>query len=217
MIEGVHHIGMSVASLEAALRFWCGAWGGLRGGRCGYCGGRLEPDLVAAELGGAAVAVLALFAGHGWVGVLALAVFGWCLLLLALLDARHFWLPDAITLPLCLAGMVSAIVAPFPSLEARLAGVILGYGSLALLRWAYGRLRGHEGLGAGDAKLLAAIGAWLGAAALPGVVLGAALLGLGWVGLARALGREIDSRTRIPLGTTLAIAALVALPFATHP
>jgi leader peptidase (prepilin peptidase)/N-methyltransferase len=189
----------------------------LQGGRCRTCRGRLEIDLLVAEAGGAAVAMLAVLAGHGWAGTAALALFGWCLLLLALLDARHFWLPDAITLPLCLAGLATTSVTAYPALDARLLGAVCGYGSLALLRWAYTRLRGHEGLGAGDAKLLAAIGAWLGVAALPGVVLMAALLGLGWVGLAQARGLAVGRSTRIPLGTALAMAALLAVPFATHP
>ena len=186
--------------------------------RCGQCRARLPIDLVLAELGGAIVAVIALHVAHDATRALTLGVFGWSLLLLALLDARHFWLPDAITLPLCLAGLACMLVLPGPPVpEAvvfdRMAGAVLGFASLALVRLTYRALRGREGLGGGDPKLLAAIGAWLGATALPGIVLGATLLALGWVLVMRLRGNAVDAATAIPLGTPLAIAAVAAIPF----
>jgi leader peptidase (prepilin peptidase)/N-methyltransferase len=187
-------------------------------GRCVWCRAPLPGDLLLAELGGAAIAWLAVIRGSDLRGaypaaILALAGFGWALLLLALLDARHLWLPDAITLPLALAGLAAAAILPEPTLAARLAGAVLGYGALEGLRRAYRWWRGREGLGGGDPKLLAAIGAWLGVGALPGVVLIAALAGLAWAGLERWRGRPAGGTIPVPLGTSLAASALLWLAF----
>jgi leader peptidase (prepilin peptidase)/N-methyltransferase len=191
----------------------------LQRGRCVRCRAALPADLLLAELGGAGIAGLAFTRATGLAGsnlpeMAALALFGWALLLLALLDARHLWLPDAITLPLALSGLAAAAILPEPPLVARVAGAALGYVALEGLRRAYRAWRGHEGLGRGDAKLLAAIGAWLGAAALPGVVFVAALLGLAWAGLERLRGRPAGGPVPIPLGTSLALSALLWLAFA---
>ncbi len=186
----------------------------LQRGRCVWCRARLPGDLLLAELGGAGIAVLALTGATDASGMVALAMFGWALLLLALLDARHLWLPDAITLPLAIAGLAAAAILPEPTLESRLIGALLGYGALEGLRRGYRKLRGREGLGGGDPKLLGAIGAWLGAAALPGVVLIAALIGLAWAGAERMRGRPAGGLVPIPLGTALAGSALLWLAFA---
>ncbi len=186
----------------------------LQRGRCGWCRARLPIDLLLAELSGAAIAGIALVRAPDLASMAALAIFGWALLLLALLDARHLWLPDAITLPLAVAGLAVAALLPEPTLAARLAGALLGFAALEGLRRAYRAWRGREGLGGGDPKLLAAIGAWLGAASLPGVVLVAALLGLAWAGLERLRGRPSGGGVPIPLGTALAVSALLWLAFA---
>lgn len=193
-------------------------------GRCAWCRAKLPVDLLLAELAGAGIAGLAWARASEWpgprplagvvLGVAALAVFGWAMLLLAMLDARHLWLPDAITVPLALAGLAAAAVLPEPALASRIAGAVLGYAALEGLRRAYRRWRGREGLGGGDPKLLAAIGAWLGAAALPGVVLIAALGGLSWAGLERLRGRPMDGAVPIPLGTALSVSALLWLALA---
>ncbi len=180
--------------------------------RCSRCGAALSIDLLLAELGGGVVALLALHSGESVAAMAALAVLGWSLLLLALLDARHLWLPDALTVPLCLAGLASAAVLPALTLPERLVGAAAGFVSLELVRRAYRWLRGREGLGGGDPKLLAAIGAWLGAPALPMIVLCAALLGLGWAGLLVLRKAAIDGATPLPLGTLLALTAMAAVP-----
>jgi leader peptidase (prepilin peptidase)/N-methyltransferase len=189
----------------------------LQRGRCTRCRASLPVDLLLAELGGGASVWLALTHADNLPGVAALALFGWVLLLLAFLDARHFWLPDRLTLPLALAGLGAAVVLPEPTLAARIAGAALGYITLESLRRAYRAVRGREGLGGGDPKLLAAIGAWLGAASLPVVVLVAALLGLAWAAIERVRGRPIGAAVPIPLGTALAISAMLWLIFAPMP
>lgn len=185
----------------------------MQSGRCRWCGVPLPADLWLGELGGGVVAMLALSCGESGAAIAVLAVFGWALLLLALLDARHLWLPDAVTLPLCIAGLASAALLPAPPLPERILGAALGYASLELVRRTYCLLRGREGLGGGDPKLLAAIGAWLGATALPLIVLCAALLGLIWAGILTMRKTGIDNATPLPLGAFLAVTAICAMPF----
>lgn len=129
------------------------------------------------------------------------------LLLIAVIDAEHFWLPNILTLPLGAAGLAaSAFIGPGSFVD-HLIGAVLGFAVLAGLAALYKRLRGRDGLGGGDARLLAAIGAWVGWAGLPSVVVWASLAGLSWV-LARIVTRRAPSLdTALPYGTYLAIGA----------
>ena len=170
-------------------------------GRCRSCGGRIDRHHFWVELAAAAIGAVSLV--PGWQG-LAGALFGWVLLTLALLDVEHFWLPDRLTLPLLLVGL---IIANEPPLIHRLIGAAAGYAVLALIALTYRAARGREGLGGGDPKLLAAIGAWLGWQALPFVLLAASLTGLGWAGIAALRGRAMSGQDRLPLGTLMAVAA----------
>jgi len=182
-------------------------------GRCAWCRVPLPADLWLGELGGGIAAVIAVTHGGDVPGIAALALFGGALLLLAQLDARHLWLPDAMTLPLIVLGLAAGWVLSDPDLPQRATGAALGWAALEAMRRSYRRWRGREGLGGGDPKLLGAIGAWLGIAALPGVVLIAALGGLGWAGWQAARGRQAGGATPIPLGTMLSLAALGWLAF----
>ncbi len=96
------------------------------------------------------------------------AVFGWLLLFGITLDARHFWLPDRLTAGLGVAGLAANALGVGPGLGDALAGAAAGFVALWLVARVYRTMRGREGLGGGDPKFLAAIGAWLGWAALPG-------------------------------------------------
>jgi leader peptidase (prepilin peptidase) / N-methyltransferase len=130
--------------------------------------------------------------------------FALALVLLSAIDLRTFRLPDALTLPLCLAGIVLAGALGWDSYAWRVASALIGFGSTYLVACAYERLRGLSGLGLGDAKLLAASGAWLGAQALPAVVLyacGAALLA---IGVAYLRNHPLDRTTKLPFGPFLA-------------
>jgi len=189
----------------ATLRAWelvpLASYLALRG-RCARCAGAIDPRQPLAELGGLCVGAAALAVAPGWTG-LAGALFGWALLALALLDAGHFWLPDKITLPLAAGGLALGL----GDITDRLIGLGAGWLSLTLISLAYARARGRVGLGAGDAKLFAAIGAWLGWRDLPTVLLVASLAGLAWALAARLRGKAISAATRLPLGTLLALAA----------
>ncbi len=175
-------------------------------GRCRRCGAAIDPRHLWVELAAASIGAVALIA-HPGVGGFASALFGWWLLILAALDAEHHWLPDRLTLPLIPAGLLVALGGVGPSIDARLIGAAAGYASLALLAWTYRRLRGRVGLGGGDPKLFAAIGAWLGWTQLPFVLLGAGLLGLAALLLVRLRGGTVAGTDRLPLGTLMALAA----------
>lgn len=178
-------------------------------GRCSQCGHRIDRALPLTELAAATIGGVALALQPGLAGAAA-AVFGWGLLILALFDARSFWLPDRVTLPLLGAGLAAGLAGVAPDVTTRLIGAAAGFGMLALVAWGYRRVRGRDGLGGGDAKLFGAIGAWLGWAPLPWVLFGAALLGIGWVAALQLRGRRWAATDRLPFGCALALAAYVA-------
>ena len=132
-------------------------------------------------------------------------VLGWALLALAWIDGRHFRLPDALTLPLLLLGLGSAwLLEPWRLTDCAL-GAMAGYAAFRLIGWGYATWRGQDGLGQGDAKLLAAGGAWVGWEDLSWVVLLAALAGIAWVGVGTLRGARVTARTRVPFGPFLAL------------
>lgn len=145
----------------------------------------------------------------GWTAVFAITLLlAWALLTLAAIDILAFRLPDALTLPLAAAGLVVALILP-NDIWAHVAGAIIGYGTFAAIGWGFARIRGHEGLGLGDAKLAAAAGAWLGWAPLPSVVLIACAAGFLWVGVMAMVRGRTALGQRIPFGVALAIAIWV--------
>jgi leader peptidase (prepilin peptidase) / N-methyltransferase len=177
-------------------------------GRCRYCGqplGWFYPGIELAALGVALTAVL-IDGGQGaWVDCL----LGWWLLALGWIDLRSWLLPDVLTLPLIIAGLAASFVFDPDQLTQRALGAALGYLSLAAIAALYRALRGREGLGGGDAKLLAAAGAWLGAAALPQVILLAALSALAAAASLRLAGIRLGRYSALPFGPFLALAIWV--------
>ena len=188
------------------------SWLVLRG-RCRYCGGAVGAYYPLVELAALAVAALAVAVESGPF-VFITCCLGWALLVLALCDLRAFLLPDAIVLPLIPCGLaVAAFIAPEPGrtgaaiAEAHVIGAALGYGVFTALGWAYRALRKREGLGAGDAKLMAAAGAWLGWQPLPLLVMLAAGTALAGALLAhRTLALGSLRMQKVPLGAPLAAA-----------
>lgn len=173
------------------------------GGRCRTCRApipRRYPLIEGACLGIGAWAALVVAGPQGLVA----AAFGWWLLLIAAIDAERFWLPDVLTLPLLLAGLVAALAFD-PHWTDRLIGAVAGFAVLQLLAFAYRRVRGREGLGGGDPRFLGAIGAWVGWQGLPSVLLIAAAAGLVWA-LVLSRGRPAAD-LRIPFGTALSAGA----------
>ncbi len=177
-------------------------------GRCGHCAAALGATTPLIEFGALLVAVWAAAVLDGWL-VWASCVLGWALLALAAIDWRDLVLPDEATLPLIPAGIaVAYFVAPGLPV-AHMSGAIAGFAVFVLVRGAYRRLRGREGLGLGDAKLLAAAGAWVGWVGLPSVVLIAATAALA-VALAQGLaGRRVGADQTVPFGSYLALATWI--------
>lgn len=176
-------------------------------GRAGCCGAvidRLHPiaELLAAGIGAASLAI----APDPWQAA-AGALFGWLLLALALLDARHGWLPDRLNLALAAAGLITGLADVPPALSDRLIGGAAGFLLFAIIRRGYRLLRHREGMGGGDVKLFGAIGLWLGWQMLPMVLLGAALAGLAWSLVWFIAGRRLTTTSSVPFGVFLAIAA----------
>jgi leader peptidase (prepilin peptidase)/N-methyltransferase len=181
------------------------SWAASRG-RCRTCSAPIAPDHVAIELAATVLGAVALVAHPGSTGIVT-ALFGWWLLLIAALDAKHQWLPDRLTLPLIPAGLAVAMVGIGPDWPERAIGAATAFAVLAGIALGYRRLRGRDGLGGGDPKLLAGLGAWLGWQQLPPVLIGAGLLGLVALLLKRVRGEKIAPTDRLPLGTLMALAA----------
>jgi leader peptidase (prepilin peptidase) / N-methyltransferase len=175
-------------------------------GRCRQCDARIDRRHIAVEIAAALIGLVALLA-HPLPLAAISALLGWWLLLIAMLDLEQQWLPNRLTLPLIPLGLATAGAGFGPPLIDRAAGAAIGWLVLALIAWSYRRLRGRDGMGGGDPKLFAAIGAWLGVWQLPFVLLGAGLAGLAAILLMRLRGESVDATTRLPLGTLMAVAA----------
>ena len=185
------------------------SWLALRG-KCRHCGTRISARYPIIELlTGALSGYAAYHFGFGWAGLGAL-VFVWALVALAFIDLDTTFLPDAITLPLVWAGLLLNLRETFVPLPAAVIGAVAGYLCLWTVYWGFKLLTGKEGMGYGDFKLLAAIGAFVGWKLLPIVILLSsvvgAVVGVGLIVLARhARG------TPIPFGPYLAAAGILAL------
>lgn len=179
-------------------------------GKCRHCGVRISGLYPGLEAVTAALSVLTVATlGLGWAAAAALLLV-WALLALTWIDAREQLLPDAITLPLLWLGLLVNIAGTFVALEDAVLGAVLGYGVLWAIYWVFKWLTGKEGMGHGDFKLLAALGAWMGWAAVPWVVFVGALLGSVF-GLAQVAWRRRDFQKPMAFGPFLAIAAWVLL------
>jgi len=137
-------------------------------------------------------------------------IFAWAMVALSFIDLDTFYLPDNITLPLLWAGLLFNAAGVFTDLHSAIFGAVAGYIALWSVYWIFKLATGKEGMGYGDFKLLAAIGAWLGWKMLPLVILLSslvgALVGIGLIAFARH-GRNVP----IPFGPYLAAAGLIAL------
>ena len=187
------------------------SWIALRG-RCRYCGGRIAARYPIVEALAAALGLVVLEAwGLQWITV-GWLFFAWSLIALAFIDRETQLLPDQITLPLLWGGLIAAVLFDHVTPVDAIVGAALGYAVLWALYWAFKGVTGREGMGHGDFKLLAAIGAWLGWPALPAVVLIASTLGLAWavVAIVRKTMRRQDP---MPFGPFLAAGGWLGLVF----
>ena len=187
------------------------SWLALRG-RCRACKAPISPRYPVVELVAGALAVAAVWQfGAGWKGLAACA-FLWTLLALAFIDADTQLLPDDLTLPLLWGGLVANLFGLFVPLASAVIGAVAGYLVLWAVYWLFKLVRGKEGMGYGDFKLLAALGAWLGWPMLPQIVLVSSVLGaVGGILMIVLKGR--DKAVPLPYGPWLAGAGAVALFF----
>ena len=185
------------------------SWLALRG-KCRGCGNGISARYPAVEiLTGVLSAYIAWHFGFGVAAAGAL-LFTWAMIALAFIDLDTFYLPDDITLPLLWLGLMFNLDAIYVALPSAVIGAVSGYLSLWSVYWVFKWATGKEGMGYGDFKLLAAIGAWLGWTMLPLTILLSslvgAIIGIGMIVFA-GKGRSVP----IPFGPYLAIAGLIAL------
>jgi leader peptidase (prepilin peptidase)/N-methyltransferase len=175
------------------------------GGRCRYCKTSISIQYPLVELlSGLASAVIVWKFGPSWPAVAGL-VFTWMLIALAGIDFRTQYLPDQLNYPLLWLGLLLSLVAMFVSPNTAILGAAIGYLSLWSVYWLFKLLTGKEGMGYGDFKLLAALGAWMGPTALLPVILLSSFIGAIVGGSMIALhkhGRDIP----MPFGPFIAAA-----------
>lgn len=179
-------------------------------GKCSQCKAGISirypiVELVTALLSLAIIVQFGLSAAGGLALLLT-----WCLIALTMIDTDTQLLPDNITLPLVWIGLIANHYGVFTSMEHALWGAVFGYLSLWSVYWAFKLLTGKEGMGHGDFKLLAALGAWLGWQMLPVIILLSSVVGA-VIGIAMIAIRGKDKNIPIPFGPYLAIAGWIAL------
>jgi len=179
-------------------------------GRCSACGQQISLRYPLVELlSGLLSAAAAWHFGSTWQTAGALILL-WALIALTMIDLDTQLLPDSITLPLLWLGLLINLHGHFVSLEAAVVGAIAGYLSLWSVFWLFKLATGKEGMGYGDFKLLAALGAWLGWSMLPTIVLLSSLVGA-CVGIGLILFARHGRNVPIPFGPYLAAAGVIAL------
>ncbi len=183
-------------------------------GRCSACGAKISARYPIVEAFAAILALAVAYVfGPTWQTVAALG-FAWTLLALTLIDLDHKLLPDSLTLPLLWAGLLVNLPfnggGLFAPLTASVIGAAAGYLALWSVYKLFKLITGKEGMGYGDFKLLAAIGAWLGWQLLPVVILLSALVG-SVVGIGLIVFGGRSSQSAIPFGPYLAAAGFIAL------
>lgn len=180
------------------------------GGKCSSCKTRISPRYPLVEaLAGLLSGYVAWRFGFSAVALGAL-LFCWAMVALAFIDLDTFYLPDNITLLLLWSGLVFNLFGIFTDLRSAVIGAAAGYLTLWSVFWVYKLATGKEGMGYGDFKLLAAIGAWLGWKALPLVILLSSFVGA-VVGIALIVFARHERQMPIPFGPYLAVAGVVAL------
>jgi leader peptidase (prepilin peptidase)/N-methyltransferase len=185
-------------------------------GRCSNCATAISLRYPLIEM---ATGLLTLSLGWHY-GMAGMALFGtllftWALIALTMIDVDHMLLPDGITLPLIWLGLLFNISGTYVPLQDAVIGAIAGYLTLWSVYWLFKLATGKEGMGYGDFKLLAALGAWLGWQSLPMIILLSSLVGavLGIIVMLLARrGKDIP----IPFGPYLAIAGWIALIWGTE-
>jgi len=179
-------------------------------GKCSGCGTSISPRYPLIELlSGILTAIVAWHFGFSWQAGAAMLL-TWALIALSFIDIDKQLLPDSITQPLVWAGLLLAFVPVFVDLPTSVVGATAGYLSLWIIFHAFRLLTGKEGMGYGDFKLLAVLGAWMGWQMLPVIVLLSSVVGAA-IGIAMIVLRGRDRNIPIPFGPYLAAAGWLAM------
>jgi leader peptidase (prepilin peptidase)/N-methyltransferase len=187
------------------------SWLALRG-KCSSCGAAISARYPLVELLGGLLAAGAIWKfGPTWQGLAACA-FLWTLTALTFIDFDTQLLPDDLTLPLLWGGLLANMYGLFAPLREAVIGAIAGYLTLWTIYWLFKLIRGKEGMGHGDFKLLGALGAWLGWKMLPLIVLGSSVVGA-FIGISLVVLKGRDHNVPLAFGPYLAIAGMIALFF----
>lgn len=178
-------------------------------GACAKCKVKISPRYPVVEASTALLTALVFWHFGASTQALLGFIFLWSLISLTMIDVDHYLLPDSITLPLMWLGIVANIFGTYTTLESSVIGAVAGYLSLWLVYWGFKLATGKEGMGYGDFKLLAALGAWMGWQYLPLIILLSSAVGavLG-VGAILLMGR--DKARPLPFGPYLAVAGFIA-------
>lgn len=187
------------------------SWLALRG-RCSACGTRISARYPAVELLTALLSAAVAWKWGASMPALGALLLAWALIALAFIDLDTTLLPDSLTLPLLWLGLLFNLNGYFASLPDAVVGAMAGYLVLWSVYWLFKLATGKEGMGFGDFKLLAAIGAWLGWQMLPVTLLLSSVVGAA-IGVAMIVLVRHDRRVPIPFGPYLAGGGLVALFF----
>ena len=178
-------------------------------GKCSNCKAGISARYPVIELVTGLLSVAVVFyVGINWSGLAAL-VFTWSLIALTMIDFDTYLLPDDITLPLLWLGLIANSFNTFTDLPSALWGAIAGYLALWSVYKFFKLVTGKEGMGYGDFKLLAALGAWMGWQMLPQIILLSSLVGA-VIGISMIVIRGRDKNIPIPFGPYLAIAGWIA-------
>ena len=181
-------------------------------GKCSACGARIGVKYPVVELLAGLAAAYSAWRFGPSLAALGAALFVWFTLALAFIDQETGFLPDALTLLLVWIGLILNVAGAFVALPEAVIGAAAGYLCLWLVFWGYKLLTGKEGMGYGDFKMNAAVGAFLGWKMLPLVILLSSLVGLAFGALQMFAARgRWDAGFRFHFGPYLAIAGVVAL------
>lgn len=180
------------------------------GGKCKACKAPISLRYPLIEVMAALLAGFAAWHfGPGW-QALGATLLLWTLLTLAMIDLDTQLLPDSLTLPLLWLGLLFNLEAQFVPLSAAVIGAMAGYLSLWSVYWLFKLATGKEGMGYGDFKLLAALGAWMGWSMLPSIILLSSVVGA-VVGITLMITTKHGRNIPIPFGPYLAAAGVIAL------
>jgi leader peptidase (prepilin peptidase)/N-methyltransferase len=187
------------------------SWLALRG-KCAACKAPISARYPVVEALGGILAAYAIWRFGATPRGLGACVLLWTLLALTMIDFDTQLLPDDLTLPLLWAGLIANLGGLFVPLPDAVIGAVAGYLSLWTIYWLFKLIRGKEGMGHGDFKLLAALGAWLGWQVLPLIVLLSSVVGAA-IGIALIVFKGRDHSVPLAFGPYLAIAGAIALFF----